>query len=138
MIPDVVQQRRLAVKDLLTQRTLPLLAQQYLTIHVDQRLFEFKRRGNLRTTDKRDEKTLFPARKIASLRFVMNEKGNINKALFPLSMNHMPTCRLRLIDVKSFSLSKAGGLRNFYFPSRPEATKTIEDGEGGEATKKSL
>lgn len=70
----MVQQRRLAVEDLLTQRTLPLLAQQYLTIHVDQRLFEFKRRGNLRTTEKRDEKTLFPARKIASLQFVMNEK----------------------------------------------------------------
>lgn len=49
VVPDVIQQRRLPVEDLLTQRALPLFAQQHLPIHVDQRLFQLVSVGVLQT-----------------------------------------------------------------------------------------
>jgi hypothetical protein len=44
MVPYVVQQRCFPVEDLLAKWALSLLSQQNLTVHVDQRLFKFKRR----------------------------------------------------------------------------------------------
>lgn len=44
VIPDVVQQRRLPVENLLAQWALALLPQEDFPIHVDERLLKFKRR----------------------------------------------------------------------------------------------
>lgn len=47
VVPDVIQQRRLSVKDFLTQRALPFFTQQHLSVHVDQRLFQLESVGVL-------------------------------------------------------------------------------------------